>query len=153
MDAESLRLSELETQTEELEKTIGKLTVQQEQTSALLHKTVAAFEALHKEQRAVLERQESMIAEAAKLQEQANLLAERVGALENGTAALNEQTAELQKNVDVLSRDMDNVYEDMNVLSAETRNRGIKLKEEVQRFLWDMTESRYEEDDESETMW
>ena len=39
----------------------------------------------------------------------------------------------------------------MNVLSAETRNRGIKLKEDVQRFLWDSTESKY--DEESDTMW
>ncbi|MCQ2407910.1 MAG: hypothetical protein MJ065_05215 [Oscillospiraceae bacterium] len=153
MDVEALRLSELETQTEELEKQIGKLSVQQEQTTALLHKTIAAFEALHKEQRAVLEKQESLIAEAAKLQEQANMLSGRIEALETNTTALNAQAAELQENVNVLSRDMDNVYEDMNVLSAETRNRGIKLKEEVQRFLWDMTESRYEEDDESETMW
>ena len=62
---------------------------------------------------------------------------------------IEDHYAALKGEVNALSRDMDNIYEDMNVLAAETRNRSIKLKEQVERYFWD-AESEDEEEDEEE---
>lgn len=151
MDELTLRLSELEIQNEELEKQIGRLTVQQERTEALLQKTIAALDLLHGEQQTLRTAHEEQLAVLHTVQRHLDALTERAAGIDETADMLEDRIDRLTEITEELSRDMDGLYEDMNVLSKETRTRTIKLKEEVQRFLWDSEESRY--DDEGDTMW
>lgn len=151
MDALELRISELETQAEEAEKKYATLETQQQQTAALLQKTIKTLTVLNDAQQNIRAEQEEMQKELRTVQRHLDTLTSRTDALDETADILEDRAAELRETTDVLSRDMDNLYEDMNVLSAETRKRAVKLKEEIQRFLWDSTESQY--DEESDTMW
>ncbi|MBQ5337851.1 MAG: hypothetical protein IK134_10015 [Oscillospiraceae bacterium] len=151
MDEMSMRLSELEAETEETVKQTGKLTVMQERDHAMLQKAVTAIEALHEAHKQIIADQEELRTLLHNIQRHLDSLTERADSIDQTADILEDRIAALDETVKILSSDMDNLYEDMNVLSAETRNRGIKLKEDVQRFLWDSTESKY--DEESDTMW
>lgn len=151
MDELTLRLSELETQNEELEKQLGRLTVQQERTEALLQKTIAALDLLNGEQREFRAVQEEQQAILRTVQRHLDQLTERAAGIDRTADMLEDRLDRLTELTEELSRDMDGLYEDMNVLSKETRARTLKLKEEVQRYLWDSEESRY--DNEGDTMW
>ena len=109
------------------------------------------MDALHTGQKQLLAEQEELRNLLHAIQRHLDALTDRADAIDETADMLEDRIAALDDTVKVLSSDMDNLYEDMNVLSAETRNRGIKLKEEIQRFLWDSAESKY--DEESDTMW
>lgn len=151
MDDLTLRLSELETQNEETEKQIGRLTAQQQQTDALLKKAIETIEALHGKQQQMIEEQAEMRAALHTVQRHLDQLTEQAAGIDETADMLEDRITELRDTTKVLSSDLDSLYEDMNVLSNETRNRTLKLKEDMERFLWDAAEARY--DNEKDTMW
>ena len=151
MDDLTLRISELETQNEETEKLIGKLSVRQENTEALLKKTIETIEALHLRQQDMIAEQNDLRASLHTVQRHLDQLTERAAGIDETADMLEDRITELRDTTRVLSSDMDSLYEDMNVLSNETRNRTLKLKEDMERFLWDAAESRL--DHEKDTMW
>ena len=109
------------------------------------------MDVLHETQKQILSEQEALRNAVHNIQRHLDTLTDRADSIDETADILEDRLSALDETTKVLSSDMDNLYEDMNVLSAETRNRGIKLKEEIQRFLWDSTESKY--DEESDTMW
>ena len=151
MDELSMRLSELESESEEIEKITGKLSAYQTRDHAAIEKNTAAIEAMREIQESILAGQEELRGILRNIQRHLDSLTDRADSIDQTADMLEDRIVALEEVTKVLSSDMDNLYEDMNVLSNETRNRGIKLKEDVQRFFWDSTESRY--DDENDTMW
>ena len=151
MDEMTMRLSELEAESEEAGKLIGRLTALQEKDHAMLQKAVSAIEALHEAHKQILADQDELRTQLHSIQRHLDALTDRADSIDETADILEDRIAALDETTKVLSSDTDNLYEDMNVLSAETRTRGIKMKEELHRFLWDSTESKY--DEESDTMW
>ena len=142
MDELELRLAELESAQEDLEKDTGKLSVQTERTAALLDNALETLGSLSAAQQ---EMQQTLL----NMQRHLDVLTSRIDQLDDTADLVEDHYAALKGEVNALSRDMDNIYEDMNVLAAETRNRSIKLKEQVERYFWD-AESEDEEEDEEE---
>ena len=151
MDDLMLRLSELETQNEETEKLVGRLAAQQEHTEALLKKAIETVEALHRQQQSMIAEQNDLRASVHTVQRHLEQLTERAAGIDETADMLEDRITELRDTTKVLSSDLDSLYEDMNVLSNETRNRTLKLKEDMERFLWDAAESRLDQD--KDTMW
>ncbi|MBR4200599.1 MAG: hypothetical protein IKQ91_04920 [Oscillospiraceae bacterium] len=151
MDDLMLRLSELETQNEETEKLVGRLAAQQEHTEALLKKAIETVKALHRQQQSMIAEQNDLRASVHTVQRHLEQLTERAAGIDETADMLEDRITELRDTTKVLSSDLDSLYEDMNVLSNETRNRTLKLKEDMERFLWDAAESRLDQD--KDTMW
>lgn len=139
MDDLVLRLAELESENEEQEKLIGKLSVQLRQTQELLRETGQSVADIRQQQHAMLAEQKQICNSMRSMQRHLDTLTARTDQLDETADLVEDHYASLYQTVSVLSRDMDHLYEDMNVLASETRSRGVKLKAEIERFLWDQT--------------
>lgn len=151
MDDLTLRLSELESQNEDMEKMIGKLTAQSQ-----LHEE--KLQQLSEKLRSVTEAQTEMIQEQLNQKKRMRVfrkrldeLSSKTGAMQDASAKAAEEFSTLQNSVQDLSADMDALYTDMNALVKETRARGAQMKAEMERFFWDAEENRYQND--GDTMW
>lgn len=128
MDDLTLRLAELESENEEMEKQIGRLSVQLRQ--------------LQEQQQTA---QQQMLGILHTVQRHLDTLTARTDQLDETVDLLEDRYASLYKTVKVISHDIDQLYDDMNLLESETRSRAFKLREEIAQYLWDSAE----EDDEA----
>lgn len=117
-DESSIRLSELEVQIEELEKTVGKLSAQVAQQDELLNQAMDYIEGLQDDHRALLHR--------------TTQISEHLGEAEDSLDRLDDTVQEL-------SKDLDDTIEDMNLLSGEMRRRWQRLLTKHEQLLWDLS--------------
>ncbi|MCQ2416380.1 MAG: hypothetical protein MJ071_01045 [Oscillospiraceae bacterium] len=141
MDEIMLHFSEVESDIQDLEKQTGKLTVQMDKTASDTENALKLLKELQ-------EQQESMLAEIRMMQRHMDSLTSRIDQLDETADLVEEHYQTLNKQLWELSRDVDGIYEDMNVLSSETKKRGVKLQEQMERFLWE--NAGYIEDEEEE---
>lgn len=123
MDDLTLRLAELESENEEMEKQIGRLSVQLRQ--------------LQEQQQTA---QQQMLGILHTVQRHLDTLTARTDQLDETADLLEDRYASLYKTVKVISHDIDQLYDDMNLLESETRSRAFKLREEIAQYLWDSAE-------------
>lgn len=122
-DENSVRISELEVQIEELDKTVGKLSAQLSLQENLLNQAMDYIEALQDDHRALLHR--------------TTQISEHLGEAEDSIDRLDDTVQEL-------SKDLDDTIEDMNLLSGEMRRRWQRLLTKHEQLLWDLSaQNRY----------
>lgn len=150
MDDLMLRLSETESQNEELEKQIGKLTAQMQLQTDAMKRMTEQLQSVVRAQTQMQEEQLLLRKRTRALKKITDSLSDRLQSLGEASAQTRSELNTAKETVKVLSGDMDTLYADMNALATETRNRGAKMKADMERFFWDAAEERYQEGDETE---
>jgi len=151
MDELTLRLSELETQNEGLEKQVGWLTTQNQLQTEAMKRLTERIQSMGEIQLQIRDEQAGQKRRLHSLRKRLEALSERTDALEQTAARLDTEIGKVGGDLQELSGDMDALYTDMNALVKETRNRIGQMRAEMERFFFDAAERKY--DDEGDTMW